>query len=86
MTNRTEKIDLSGVRWGSVGWTLLVTLYLRACESRLERPILGDRAAADAVEHIDYNWARMRRWVPAWANHFMVALRAKQLECGPPIF
>lgn len=80
MTNRTEKIDLSGVRWGSVGWTLLVTLYLRACESRLERPILGDRAAADAVEHIDYNWARMRRWVPAWGNQFMVALRAKQLD------
>ena len=80
MTNRTEKIDFSGVRWGSVGWTLLVTLYLRACESRLERPILGDRAAADAVEHIDYNWARMRRWVPAWANQFMVALRAKQLD------
>ena len=80
MTNPTEKLDFSGVRWSSVEWTLLVTLYLRACESRLERPILGDRAAAEAVDRIDYNWARMRRWVPAWANQFMVALRAKQLD------
>ena len=37
-------------------------------------------AAAEAVERIDYNWARMRRWIPAWANQFMVALRAKQLD------
>ena len=59
-----RKIDFSGVRWGR--WVdAVVTLYLRACESRLERPILGDRAAAEAVERIDYNWARMRRWVPA---------------------
>ena len=86
MTNRTEKIDFSGVRWGSVGWTLLVTLYLRACESRLERPILGDRAAADAVEHIDYNWARMRRWVPAWGNSSWSPCAPSSSTCGPPIF
>ena len=80
MTNQNEKVDFSGVRWGSVEWKLLVTLYLRACESRLEEAILGDDGAADAVRRIHYNWARMRRWVPAWANQFMVALRAKQLD------
>jgi methyltransferase (TIGR00027 family) len=76
----TAKLDFTGVRWNSVGWTLLVTLYLRACESRLERPILGDKAAAEAVDRIDYDWARMRRWVPAWANQFLVAMRARQLD------
>jgi O-methyltransferase involved in polyketide biosynthesis len=75
-----EKVDFTGVRWGSVEWTLLVTLYLRACESRLERPILGDTAAAEAVEKIDYNWSRMRLGAGPWSNQFLVALRAKQLD------
>ena len=49
MNPRADKVDFTGVRWGSVEWTLLVTLYLRARESRLEQPILGDTAAAEAV-------------------------------------
>ena len=80
MSTRTDKIDFTGVRWGSVEWTLLVTLYLRARESRLERPILGDTAAAEAVERIDDNWSKMRLGAPAWGNQFLVALRAKQLD------
>jgi hypothetical protein len=31
-----------------VQWTNLVTLYLRAYESRSRQPILGDKAAAEA--------------------------------------
>ena len=80
MGTRTDKLDFTGVRWGSVEWTLLVTLYLRARESRLERPVLGDKAAADAVERIDYNWSRMRLGAGPWGNQFLVALRAKQLD------
>jgi O-methyltransferase involved in polyketide biosynthesis len=74
------KLDFSGVRWGSVEWTNLCTLYLRAYESHLERPILGDRAAAEAVDRIDYDFARMHRSVRPWGNQFLVALRAKQLD------
>lgn len=48
----TEKVDFSSVAWGSVEWTNLVTLYLRACESRSRQPILGDTAAAEAVDRI----------------------------------
>lgn len=80
MNTRADKVDFTGVRWGSVEWTLLVTLYLRACESRLERPILGDTAAAEAVDRIDYNWSRMRLGAGPWGNQFLVALRAKQLD------
>jgi O-methyltransferase involved in polyketide biosynthesis len=76
----TAKVDFSGVRWGSVEWTNLGTLYLRACESRLPRPILGDRAAAEAVGRIDYDFARLHRSVLPWGNQFLVALRAKQLD------
>ena len=54
----TAKVDFSSVRWGSVEWTNLVTLYLRAYESRSRHPILGDHAAAEAVDRIDYDWTR----------------------------
>jgi O-methyltransferase involved in polyketide biosynthesis len=74
------KLDFSGVRWGSVEWTNLCTLYLRAYESRLEHPVLGDRAAADAVDRIDYDFARIHRTARPWGNQFLVALRAKQLD------
>jgi O-methyltransferase involved in polyketide biosynthesis len=76
----TTKVDFTGVRWGSVEWTNLCTLYLRACESRLQSPVLGDTAAAEAVDRIDYDFKRMHRAVQPWANQFLVALRAKQLD------
>jgi O-methyltransferase involved in polyketide biosynthesis len=76
----TTKVDFSAVRWGSVEWTNLGTLYLRAYESRSSEPILGDHAAADAVDRIDYDFARMHRAVQPWANQFLVALRAEQLD------
>jgi O-methyltransferase involved in polyketide biosynthesis len=76
----THKVDFTGVRWGSLDWTNLYTLYLRACESRLAQPILGDRAAAEAVDRIDYDFARTRRSVRPSTNQFLVALRAKQLD------
>ena len=79
-TDQSKKLDFSSVRWGSLEWTNLCTLYLRAYESRLERPVLGDKAAAKAVDRIDYDFARIHRSVRPWANQFLVALRAKQLD------
>jgi O-methyltransferase involved in polyketide biosynthesis len=79
-TDQAGKLDFSGVRWGSVEWTNLCTLYLRACQSRLKQPVLGDRAAAEAIDRIDYDFARMHRLVRPWGNQFLVALRAKQLD------
>ncbi|WP_435592851.1 class I SAM-dependent methyltransferase [Nocardia sp. bgisy118] len=74
------KLDFGDVRWGSVEWTNLATLYLRACESRSSRTILGDDAAAEAVDRIDYDWAKMRRYMQPWANQWLVALRAATLD------
>lgn len=76
----TAKVDFSSVRWGSVEWTNLVTLYLRAHESRSRHPILGDHAAAEAVDRIDYDFDRIRRSSLPAANQYLVALRAKQLD------
>ncbi len=76
----TEKVDFSSVRWGSVEWTNLVTLYLRAYESRSAQPILGDTAAADAVDRIDYDFKRIHRTSFPASNQYLVALRAKQLD------
>lgn len=81
VTNVTAaKVDFSSVRWGSVEWTNLVTLYLRAHESRSRRPILGDHAAAEAVDRIDYDFKRIRRISLPASNQYLVALRAKQLD------
>lgn len=74
------KIDFSSVPWGSVEWTNLVTLYLRAYESRLAGTILGDRAAADAVDRIDYDFRRIHRASLPWSNQYLVALRARRLD------
>jgi methyltransferase (TIGR00027 family) len=76
----TTKVDFRAVGWRSVEWTNLVTLYLRACESRLPQPILGDHAAAEAVDRIDYDFKRIHRAAQPWANQFLVALRAKKLD------
>ncbi len=76
----TTKVDFSAVGWGSVEWTNLVTLYFRAYESRSPRTILGDRAAADAVERIDYDFNRIHRATQPWANQYLVALRARKLD------
>lgn len=76
----TGKVDFSSVRWGSVEWTNLVTLYLRAYESRTRHPILGDHAAAEAVDRIDYDFKRIHRNSLPASNQYLVALRAKQLD------
>lgn len=76
----TSKVDFSSVGWGSVEWTNLVTLYLRAHESRSPHPILGDHAAAEAVDRIDYDFKRMHRSSLPAANQYLVVLRAKQLD------
>lgn len=76
----SPKVDFSDVRWGSVEWTNLVTLYLRACESRSPRPILGDHAAAEAVDRIDYDFRRIHRTARPASNQYLVALRAKKLD------
>jgi O-methyltransferase involved in polyketide biosynthesis len=80
----TAKIDFSSIRWGSVEWTNLVTLYLRAHESQSRRTILGDKAAAEAVDRIDYDFKRIHRSSLPASNQYLVALRAKQLDdwCG----
>ena len=76
----TGMVDFSDVLWGSVEWTNLCTLYLRAYESRSPAPILGDTAAAEAVDRIEYDWARMRRAMRPGSNQYMVTMRAKQLD------
>jgi hypothetical protein len=86
------KVDFSSVRWGSVEWTNLVTLCLRAHESRSRRAILGDHTAAEAVDRIDYDFKRIHRTSLPASNRHLVTLRAKQLDdwcadflCGTPM-
>jgi O-methyltransferase involved in polyketide biosynthesis len=75
-----EKADFSGVAWGSVEWTMLCTLYLRAYEYRSGHTVLGDRAAAEAVDRISYDFPRMKRWLRPAGNQFLVALRARRFD------
>jgi methyltransferase (TIGR00027 family) len=73
-------VDFSEVRWGSVEWTNLCTLYLRAYECGSPAPILDDKAAAEAVGRIEYDWARMRRTSWPKSNQYLVTMRAKQFD------
>jgi O-methyltransferase involved in polyketide biosynthesis len=75
-----EKIDFRTISDDGVTWTLLGTLYLRAWESRLEPPILGDRYAAEAIERIDYDFAKLKRRVQPASSQFIVGLRGRQLD------
>ncbi len=75
-----KKIDFRSIPDDGVTWTLLGTLYLRAWESRLSHPILGDRYAAEAVERIDYDFASLRRRVRPDHDLVVVGLRARQLD------
>lgn len=70
----TEKVDAAGAEP-----TMLVTLYLRAVESRSDRSILNDHVAAEVVDRIDYDFTGLMVRGGA-GNRFMLALRAKQLD------
>lgn len=74
------KVDFSSVPWGSVEWTNLVTLYLRAYESRSRGTILGDHAAVEAVDRIRYDFKRIHRNSLPASNQYLVALRARMLD------
>jgi O-methyltransferase involved in polyketide biosynthesis len=63
---------------------MLTTLYCKALDADLKRPILGDRFAKDAVGRIDYDWPGLGvadRWTPLvtvrtaqydiWASQFL---------------
>lgn len=75
-----EKADFTGVAWGSVEWTMLCTLYLRAYEYRNGHGVLADRSAAAAVDRITYDFPRMDKALRASGNQFMVALRARRFD------
>ncbi|GAB3422890.1 class I SAM-dependent methyltransferase [Flindersiella endophytica] len=77
---KTDKVDFTDIKWGSVQWTMLVTLYLRAYESRNQPSIIGDRAAAEAVDRIEYDFDRMKRAARPASTQYTVALRAKQFD------
>ena len=67
-----EKITLTGAQE-----TLLATLYGRALDSRSPNSVLNDTAAADAVQHIDYDFGKTRM---KGTSAVAVAIRAKVLD------
>src|SRR5690606_620357 len=67
-----ERIEFTGARE-----TMLATLYGRADDARAARPILGDEAAAAAVERIAYDFRKPRMSAMSAAG---VAMRALLLD------
>jgi len=70
----TGKVDFGGVQS-----TMLITLFLRALDSKEREPILGDHFAAEAVDRIDYDWAKVDK-PNITRNRSGVALRARQFD------
>jgi O-methyltransferase involved in polyketide biosynthesis len=91
----TDKVsvDLSGP-----AQTMLTTLYCKALDADLERPVLGDQFAREAVGRIDYDWPELGvadRWTPLvtvrtaqydiWASQFLAVHQQAtviHLGCG----
>jgi O-methyltransferase involved in polyketide biosynthesis len=70
----TGKVDFTGVQA-----TMLVTLFLRALDSKEKEPVLGDHLAAEAVDRIDYDWTRLDK--PSITRARLgLALRARQFD------
>jgi O-methyltransferase len=63
--------------------TLLMTLYLRACDSQARYPVLGDPYAQGLVERIDYDFDRLAR---LRGNTALIASRARQLDTWTAAF
>ncbi len=57
--------------------TLLMSLYLRACDSQARHPILGDPYAQGLVERINYDFDRLGR---LRGNTALIVSRARQLD------
>ncbi|WP_344876652.1 class I SAM-dependent methyltransferase [Allokutzneria multivorans] len=68
-----EKITLTGTQE-----TMLATLYGRALDSALPRPILGDAVSAEAVRRIDYDFRKTG--ITSATKSASVTLRAKTLD------
>jgi O-methyltransferase involved in polyketide biosynthesis len=65
-----------------VGWTGLVTLYLRASDARSEHPILGDQRAGQALERLRADGVDVtsRRLRATAGDRFLTALRAATID------
>ena len=48
------------VHFAKMQETLLVTLYIRALDSRSKNPLLHDTAAEEAVSRIDYDFEKLK--------------------------
>lgn len=55
--------------------TLLITLYARALQSRSRHPILHDPWAAEAIQRIDYDFAKFKA---GRRSSLLIAIRASQ--------
>lgn len=57
--------------------TMLLTLYIRALESRSKEPFLRDPMAETAIQHIDYDFEHTK---PNYGESLQIVMRAKQLD------
>jgi len=57
--------------------TMLITLYGRALQSRSKHPILRDTWAEEAVQRVDYDFAKLK---VGWRAALLFACRATQLD------
>jgi O-methyltransferase involved in polyketide biosynthesis len=70
-TDRKHRIHLTKEKE-----TLLITLYAKALDNRSQHPILGDKAADELVDMIDYDFEKFK----GFGNDNITVLRAKQYD------
>jgi O-methyltransferase involved in polyketide biosynthesis len=69
--------DLIPVHLSGPAKTMLTTLYLKALDADLARPVLGDRYAKQVVARLDFDWRQLGitgRWAP------LITVRSAQFD------
>ena len=61
----------------NIGETLLITLYMKSRESKLDNPIISDSMACDLVEKLDYDFAKFNK---AIASSVGIAIRSRYFD------
>ena len=65
------------INLNNISETMLITLYMRATDSKSLKPILNDKKSLEILSQIDYDFSKFKN---AWTSYYGVLSRAKVMD------